>query len=163
MSRHHTTDPLETYPYNYEGDALREGRFVVIRTDLGHLCGYTAIDNRLLPASWHGSYDPSPLQLMAIHGGVTYAENLGDFTIFGFDCCHAGDRENPALQDVQHVMALVREMDRLIMLFITEHWPTFAFASVEERCAIIDQINAASAFPANPGLGGMLAILSGKV
>lgn len=45
---------------------------VILRTDLGHLCGYVAVP---LGHPWHGlHYDHEAIEV-SVHGGLTYAEN----------------------------------------------------------------------------------------
>ena len=63
-----------------------------------HLCGYIYIPfghpdyGKTYNELYGESYDAAP----DVHGGWTYSNNGGDddggkFTIFGFDCAHAGD------------------------------------------------------------------------
>lgn len=94
-----TVPTLPPGPWNDEPNSLEFTASTypcaIIRTDLGHLCGYVAVPNShplarqsepyLLP---DGTTGYSPLQA---HGGITYQKSGGDVTWFGFDCAHYND------------------------------------------------------------------------
>ena len=69
-------------------------RFIRRMPGAGHLCGYIAIPPE---HPWHSlGYDDIEC---SVHGGLTYARASEDFddaaprgwSVFGFDCAHAGD------------------------------------------------------------------------
>lgn len=151
---------IAEYPYRYRGLVKSEGDLAVIRTDMGHLCGYCAFSIAEIPGSWIGSYDAPGMHFLAIHGGLTYAEREGDFTIYGFDCAHSGDSGNPALSDVEHVFELTRQM-RAQLELLRDRYSEFEAADRQGKAAILDDIRANAQLKSEAGIGQMIEMLSG--
>lgn len=81
--------------------------FILQHPMFGHYCGYCVFPVRpLIEQGYRGivSYVP-------VHGGVTYAgeEKSGEM-IYGFDCAHADDENDPDLRDLDF---LARECERM--------------------------------------------------
>ena len=128
------------YPFNHSGIVARDGDLVVL--DVGrHLCGYVAIENYKLPTAWIGDYTPDNLELLNVHGGLTYGRDQGDCTVFGFDCAHYADEGNPDLRDPAHVLNLARQMEQQIMEY-ARRYPELADADEERRLEILDEVRA---------------------
>jgi hypothetical protein len=81
----HDNDPAENtatvalpeYPFRHAGVVLVRENKAVLRTSLGHLCGYCAFRPHEIPVEWHGNYDADALQYLNIHGGLTYCDVEG--------------------------------------------------------------------------------------
>jgi hypothetical protein len=152
---------LPSYPYRHKDTVARRGDLIVVRNEnLGHLCGYCAFRDEELPVALRGNYDAPGLQFLAIHGGPTYAESSDGYSVFGFDCMHAGDDEKPELRDPGHVLKLAEQMREQIAAFAARH-EEWQAADREGRCAILDEIRAEATIPTEFGLGGMIGILCG--
>lgn len=81
-------------------------RCVIARMPLGHLCGYVALkpNHPLYGKEYGGTYDEktdeytgSPVDVLDVHGGITYSEaelldtKSVDTWWLGFDCAHGQD------------------------------------------------------------------------
>ena len=70
------------------------------------LCGYVAfkIDQ--------------PLELdlddIEVHGGITYFERCNGYEVYGFDCGHAFDYDNPRCYDPEWVMSQCENLEKQI-------------------------------------------------
>ena len=86
----------------------REGvTFSIAQMPLGHYCGYCRFPKR--PTIEEG-YD-GILAYVPVHGGLTYAESDADGTmVYGFDCAHSGDDENPERSDIDWLTAECERM-----------------------------------------------------
>jgi hypothetical protein len=72
-----------------------------------------------VPTEWfnrNGQIDL--IDMLAIHGGISYKNIYGDYVIFGFDCNHAGDNENSKLKDKNYIIELINQMEQQIDLHI---------------------------------------------
>jgi len=137
------------YPFNSDTIVARDGDCVVIDCRGTHLCGYVAIENYKLPTAWIGDYRPDSLELLNIHGGLTYAEDKGDCTVFGFDCAHLDDDRDPALRRPDHVLGLARQMEQQIMEYARRH-PEVRDADEERRMEILDEVRATAIMTSEP-------------
>jgi len=65
----------------------------------GHYCGYV-----LVPKD-HPSYGKGYNYItdIDVHGGLTYADNRGDYWALGFDCSHGGDFNIPPDKTLREV------------------------------------------------------------
>ena len=76
----------------------------IIKTPLGHLCGYVKVPKDHPCYGKASEYD-APIDSIACHGGITYAGfNHGAYPVpdtdengywIGFDCAHCGDGRDP--------------------------------------------------------------------
>lgn len=70
-------------------------------------CGYCIFPKRpLIESGYDGiaSYVP-------VHGGITLSDELADGQmVYGFDCAHAGDEDNPQVRDVEWLKAECQRM-----------------------------------------------------
>jgi hypothetical protein len=87
-----------------------------------HLCGYVALRTDSIPEEWRNrEYEDYPIE---VHGGITFLETKGEFTVFGFDCAHYGDENSQAMHDPDKVMEMVEDMERQqIGLFTPKQLP----------------------------------------
>lgn len=85
---------------------------------------------------------------------------FGDLVVFGFDCAHAGDEDNPKLRDHLIVMLLTEQMERQLLEF-AKVYPKWLKASREDRVIMMDKVRTGEKFKEELGFGAMLDILSG--
>jgi len=83
-----------------------------------YFCGYTWFKTSEIPEDWL-EYDNIDYNL-DIHGGLTYSTIVGDYVIYGFDCAHLDDENNPNLRDETYVLELCRVMRSEILKAISE-------------------------------------------
>ena len=156
---------MNFYPFNYErGEVKTKDRLCVIRVESsykgGYFCGYVVFKNDEIPESWIGNYDASGLQYLNVHGGLTYAKQEGDWSVFGFDCAHAHDDEDVKLQDADYVMSLVEQMESQMKVLATKH-RDFLKADKEGKIKILDEIREQGEIKEQLGFGGLLQAFSG--
>jgi hypothetical protein len=123
-----------------------------------HLCGYVAIHKSKIPKEWRGWYDADGLQYLDVHGGITYAEVEGQYCIFGLDCAHYGDDENPDMCCPDYVMALVEKMEEQLLAYskVIKKWRR---ASTKKRIEMLEEIRGESS--KSLGMGAMIDMLGG--
>lgn len=135
---------------------------VVIRVNgyTNHLCGYVDFAKSEIPSAWHGQYSADALQYLAIHGGLTYAETVGDRAVFGFDCAHSGDDEQHDLRDPEFVMKLTRQMKQQLLDYaaVIDEWRA---VGRERRAEMMQAIVDKAEHHSRPGFGAMIGYLSG--
>lgn len=78
----------------------------------GNYNGYVRFPKR--PVQEKG-YD-GILTYVPVHGGITYAEEDDKGMVYGFDCAHFGDEDNPKLNDLQWMRAECRRLARGILI-----------------------------------------------
>lgn len=80
--------------------------------------------------------------------------------VFGFDCAHYRDEENPALSDPQHVLGLARQMRTQIAAYakVINQWRA---ADRETRMAMVDEIRNAAATGTELGFTALIGALAG--
>lgn len=147
------------YPFNHKNVRLIEGDLCVLQCG-GHLCGYVAFPAADTPAEWAGNYHADALQYLSIHGGLTFGKQFGDWCVFGFDCGHYEDDQNPSLRDPGYVMDLAYQM-RNQMVAYRERLPEWRAASRERRIEIVEEINKTARLPTGWGFGAMIGMLGG--
>jgi len=77
----------------WEKDGLR---YSLTRHDtMGHFCGYARFPKRPTVEKGYGGI----LSYAPVHGGITYAHQDDDGMVYGFDCAHAGDEQDPLVKD----------------------------------------------------------------
>lgn len=150
------------YPFNYKGFKKVENNKCVIRTHLGHLCGYVAFNVSDIPKDWAGNYNAPGLQHLNVHGGLTFASVKGDYAVFGFDCAHAGDDERPELSDVDYVMSLAQQMEDQLNLFKTEY-ARYKRVTDKTKAKIIDAIREKAPIKCEFGFRSIIKMLSGSL
>jgi len=149
------------YPFNHKGLVLADGDVAVLDCRGSHLCGYVALPNDSIPKEWRGNYAADALQYLNIHGGITYCDAHEEDTVFGFDCAHSGDDENPLLKDPEHVKQLVLQMKAQLLAYaaVIDEWRA---ADRETRIKMVDEIAHSGSYEGAPGMGFMLGLLSGR-
>ena len=68
----------------------------VVALEMGYRCGYAIIPEG---HPWHGKdcKDDLGCGQIAVHGGITYSEDLNNEFVVGFDCAHFGDLRDFAI------------------------------------------------------------------
>jgi hypothetical protein len=83
---------LGSYPYVITRHTWSD-RIKAMASLSDHYCGYVGTKTR---------FTETEVELMDVHGGVTYTEMVGNLMIIGFDCAHVGD-DRPEIQNVEYV------------------------------------------------------------
>ena len=81
--------------------------------------------------------------------------------VFGFDCNHHTDQQNPNLFDPNYVLELTRTMDNQIRKF-ARAWNYYKSSTQEEKVEIIDIIRGDENNISEIGFGGLISLLAGK-
>jgi hypothetical protein len=161
---------MDFYPFNHKHCVLTDGNRAVLAchfddsADMHHYCGYVAIPIGSVPVEWRGNYNADALQYLAIHGGITYCEvapkEEPQFVVFGFDCAHCDDDENPDLKDVSYVMRLAAQMESQLITYAKriEKWRD---ANRERRIEIIESIIREAEVKTELGFGALVGMLGG--
>jgi len=140
-----TKPPFDDYPWVIKSSRCEiaetfDGNKVVLRfidpTVMGYRApfnGYVTFRADEIPDAWvQEGYDAPGLQMLNVHGGLTYAEwidvdtkdGVVRYMTFGFDCAHAGDDRNPMLKDLNHVKTLTVQMEDQLIVFASR-WDEF--------------------------------------
>lgn len=122
---------------------IRRANKLVVRYTTGsrsYLCGYVEFPKSQIPERWWDDFTAEGLKYLRVHGGITHVATDETTIVFGLDCAHAGDNDNPDLQNSDHVYRLVEDMETLISIYASriQAWRA---ASPHDRMAIIDAIN----------------------
>jgi len=95
------------------------------------------------------------------------SQNEVGYVVFGFDCNHYGDAQNPAIHDVNHVMMLTEQMENQLLLFADRYQEyidaenTPATTEIVQT-AIIKEIRKHAKLETRTGPSRILHILKGK-
>lgn len=152
-----------TYPETkaiqvWERDGLK---FSVVQNHA--LCGYVRFPTRpVAEDGYHGILDYVP-----VHGGITYAHEDAEGMVYGFDCGHADDDEDPRMQDVSWVKGeaerlgmAIREAAKIESDYLRND------GNNDARAAILDEYRArmtASGCDEGFNMGVSLRLLSGRL
>lgn len=93
------------------------------------------------------------------------SESAEGYVVFGFDCGHYKDSENPNLKDPNHVMILTEQMDTLLRKFKESYEDYRDAAGVTKsvvRNSIIANVNREADIQCELGFGALLNLLSGE-
>ena len=138
--------------------------FVVARPRLGHYCGYCRFPRRpLIEQGYHGIATYAP-----VHGGITYAEEDKDGSIvYGFDCAHSGDDEDPQTRDLVWLMAECERMAVAITLACDYEKDYLCARDNKQKAAVLDNYHRACKdkgirFELRDNLGAMINVLLGR-
>lgn len=116
-------------------------RCMIIRNEIGTLCGYVGVREDSMLYGAH--YEEPPLDAVRVHGGLTWSNRLADgldedegVWWFGFDCAHASDYmpavgkvafsamgSNAIYRDVFYVSQQVRELSEQIARISAQQKP----------------------------------------
>lgn len=80
--------------------------------------------------------------------------------VFGFDCGHYRDEQNPSLSDHEHVLGLARQMRAQLLAFskVVVQWRA---ADRDQRIRIMDEIRNSVGQPVELGFGALIGALAG--
>jgi len=87
------------------------------------------------------------------------------YIVFGFDCGHYRDAENPNLKDPNHVMILTEQMDTLLKKFKESYEDYRDADGVTKhvvRKSIMANVNREAEIQCELGFGGLINLLSGE-
>lgn len=130
-----------------------------------HYCGYARFPER--PVREQG-YD-GILTYVAVHGGITYAREseVDDTMVYGFDCGHAGDDNNPQCKDIEWLTKETEKMAEIIKEMSKIEYDYLNLTESEDRVDLIDEFYNNHKWDFNPvestNFGVMLNLLSGDV
>jgi len=130
------------YPFNFKGAIAKDNK-VILKTRMGHYCGYVQIPEALLPKHWIESqpiYRADNIELLNVHGGVTYSRKEGSMVVFGFDCAHSGDETNEKLKDEEYLFSLCEVMEQQILAHAKKIAKYQSYKSKEKRIKHIEAI-----------------------
>jgi len=122
--------------------------------------GYVAIENSKIPKKWQGNYNADGLQYLQIHGGITFCEKHDNYTVFGFDCAHADDKENKRLYELDYVMELTEQMEQQILEY-AKRYNEWEKAKKKRKLDILDEIRVTAKHKQEYGFGALIGILCG--
>ncbi len=152
------------YPFKYDGFNETRKDLCVIKNDSlfsKHYCGYVVFHNRNIPKKWQGNYDADALQYLSVHGGITYCEKVGNYTVFGFDCAHYSDEDNHQLKDIKYVFMLTAQMKQQIKEYADNYKKYKAYKTKRGRINFVQKIMDASEINCALGFGGLIGVMSG--
>lgn len=87
------------------------------------------------------------------------------YVVFGFDCGHYQDAENPLLKDPNHVMILTEQMESQLMKFKDSYEQYRDAEGVVKnvvRKSIMENVHREADIRLEPGFGAMIDMLSGE-
>lgn len=128
----------------------------------GHHCGYVRFPER--PVKEDGYY--GILTYVPVHGGITYAgEHADGGFVYGFDCAHAGDNQNPDTWDMEWLQAQCVLMKRSIELAAKYEDEYLANESNDYRSELIARYHAelGASFDVRDNFGAMINVLFGQL
>ncbi|HMN10984.1 MAG TPA: hypothetical protein PKD55_01515 [Bellilinea sp.] len=130
----------ERYP-----DDLAQEKWVVdnkvlylVQTGMGHWCGYVRFETRPVAETGYGGF----MTYVPVHGGITYAGQGEDGTmVYGFDCAHAGDEEDPKTWDMNWLRAETERMAIAIEAAVpfSKEYDAIQEGDNEARAEVIDR------------------------
>ncbi len=141
--------------------------FTILRTEMGHYCGYVTFPKRFLLEDGHEGI----LTYAPVHGGITLAERddeTGEMT-YGFDCMHVGDDENPLRRDLDWLTAECERMAVAIRMAQEYEKQYLQADGNEARVEIIDTYHErlheehGIEFYVQDNFGAMLSVMGGKL
>lgn len=153
----------KTAEMGWEAEGLR---FCLVRHPrMKHWCGYCIFPKRpLIEEGYNGIATYVP-----VHGGITLAEEEKDGQmIYGFDCAHAGDEDNPQLQDMAWLQAECQRMAVGIMTAAGVEEDYLLARTDEEKTVVISRYHAAMEalgieFNLSDNFGAMIHALFGNL
>lgn len=103
--------PEDSAEETWEADGAKFS--IVTHPTMGHYCGYVRFPCRpVKEQDYHGI-----LTYVPVHGGITYARMSDDGSmVYGFDCAHADDENNPDLRDIEWLKTECQRMAQAISI-----------------------------------------------
>ena len=157
---------------------------IVQHPSMGHYCGYARFPKKPVIES---GYD-GILTYIPVHGGITYAKpsrsDVASITVgtkslaiskfdceivYGFDCMHAGDDENPKCHDIAWLKAECEKMASYIMIAANHEEKYLLAKTNEEKAKVLDEFHAevmekiGVEFDLKDNFGAMINIIGGKL
>ena len=138
---------------------------ISLRYDLrgGHYCGYCRFVERPLVEPG----DKGIATYVPVHWGITWAQGDEDGMVYGFDCNHHGDSENPQVEDIEWVKAECERMARGILL-AAEYEEEYLTSEGDARGEVLDRYIAQCReenmdLKFNENFGVMINLLAGEL
>lgn len=89
-------------------------------------CGYVAFKKDQIPEAWHGSFKPPGLELLEIHGGITWAEVIVE------------EKEKEIIKETQELRNLLGEVYENKKKEKLGEFPSTSMKYFEDRQKIVD-------------------------
>ena len=131
-----------------------------------HYCGYCRFATRPVKEQGYDGF----LAYVPAHGGITYAKQSEDGSmVYGFDCAHAGDEDNPNVTDMVWLRTECEKMAAGILAASPYEKRYLLAADNETKAAIIDEYHEhmereyEARFDLQDNFGAMLRALSGSL
>lgn len=106
-----------------------------------YYCGYVLFKKNEVPKSWrNGNYSVDHIDMLMIHGGLTYGRKEGDYVVFGFDTNHAEDDENPDLQNLDYIIKITQQTEDQLKIHADNIEEYRKLKSVNAKAAYLDEI-----------------------
>lgn len=138
----------------------------IVRHSSGHYCGYIRFKQPVVKEEGYQGL----LTYVPVHGGITYAEHDAEGWVYGFDCAHLRDAENPLFQQMPW---LVKEtISMAISIIEASKWEYYYLLRKESwiRAEVIDAFHEAleekygiSAEDITNNFGVCIRLLSGQL
>ena len=134
----------------------------LLKHPMGHYCGYARFSERPVK---HSGCD-GIMDYIPVHGGITFTNNDEAGYVYGFDCAHYNDENNPLTHDLDWLKGQCHTMADAIKCIVEfEDAYLLADGDNEERLKILEAFQdklGKNIVPTN-SVGVMLNILSGKL
>lgn len=130
---------------------------------LGHYCGYVRFPSRPTKEQGHKGI----LTYVPVHGGITYADEAEDGSmVYGFDCAHSGDDQDPKLKDLEWLRAECQHMAQAISIAVAYEDDYLLAPSNEVKADVLDQYHQRLAeegikFNLTDNFGAMINVMFG--
>ena len=159
-----TSEKQEMYPDSQAFEQWEHNGCVcyLLHTTMGHNCGYVRFPKKPVKEDGYNGI----LTYVPVHGGITYAHSNEDGMVYGFDCAHSGDEDNPDVRDTSWLKGQCRLMVNSIAL-AAEFEDRYLLATGDnaERAAIITEFEEKLGTEVNMSnnFGVMLNVLCGRL
>lgn len=165
--------------YAYPENASREGtrvvktwvhdgmQFTIIHVDnswSSYYNGYVRFESQPVNEEGYGGI----LTYVPVHGGITFADEDKDRSmVYGFDCNHAHDKNNPKLRDIEWLGEECFRMGRAILV-AAEFEQAYLSSADDEKAKVIQDYhdrlkNEGINFVLSDNFGAMIKVLSGSL
>ena len=153
-------------------DVLSEKLKKLLKSDFakylhdGYFTGYARFKDKLFKG-YYKKKKPNYLGFLTyipVHGGITYAKKDEYGYVYGFDCVHSGDEDNPNLKDINYI-AKQCELLGDMLFYCKEHKDKYDKANTNQEKSIIIQ-DFIEKFPQAEqklNFGALINLIGGKI
>ena len=158
------TEKQEMYPDSLAFEQWEYNGCVcyLVHTTMGHNCGYVRFPKKPVKEDSYNGI----LTYIPVHGGLTYAEWDEYGKVYGFDCAHSGDEDNPDVCDISWLKGQCHLMiDSIVQAAKFEDRYLLASGDNTERAAIITEFHEGLAVEVDvtDNFGIMINLLVGEL